>query len=86
MWWLNREGHWVAPNGLGHAEGDGKPMPNLPEDAYMASGAFNQIISVDPGTDIVFTRIGWVLDLEDMASNELEEGLANLILEARLDE
>jgi len=61
-------------------------MPSLPEDVYRASGAFNQIIFVDPGADIVFSRIGWVVDLEALASStEVVEGLAARIRAARLD-
>jgi hypothetical protein len=85
MWWLNREGHWVAPSVPDHEEGEGKPMKNLPENVYGANGAFNQIIFVDPDTDVVFTRIGWVLDFEDVASFVLGEGLAERIRAARLD-
>ncbi len=85
LWWLNREGDWIAPSSSGHLEGEGKPMPNLPENVYRASGAFNQIIFVDPDLDVVFTRIGWVLELEDIASSVLEEGLAERIRAARLD-
>ncbi len=85
MWWLNRDGHWVTPSAPGHVEGDGKPMPGLPENVFRASGAFNQIIFVDPNTDVVFTRIGWVIDLEDLASSELVEGLAERIRAAALD-
>ena len=82
MWWLNRDGHWVESL---HEEGDGKPLPGLPEDVFRASGAFNQIIFIDPGTGIVFTRIGGVLGIEDAASSELVEGLAEGIRAARLD-
>ncbi len=82
MWWLNRPGHWA---GSLLEEGDGKPMPNLPDNVFRASGAFNQIIFVDPGTDIVFTRIGWVTSLGDMTSSELVEELAEGIRAARLD-
>jgi CubicO group peptidase (beta-lactamase class C family) len=85
MWWLNQEGPWVAPSVPGHEEGEGKPMKNLPENVYGANGAFNQIIFVDPDTDVVFTRIGWVLDFEDVASFVLGEGLAERIRAARLD-
>lgn len=82
MWWLNRDGHWVESL---HEEGDGKLLPGLPENVFRASGAFNQIIFIDPGTGIVFTRIGGVAGLEDAASSELVEGLAEGIRAARLD-
>ncbi len=85
MWWLNREGHWVAPSFPDHVAGDGVPLPGLPENVFRASGAFNQIIFVDPNTDIVFTRIGWAAGLEAIASSGLVEGLAERILDARLD-
>jgi CubicO group peptidase (beta-lactamase class C family) len=85
MWWLNREGPWVAPSFPDHEVGEGKAMRNLPENVYQANGAFNQIIFVDPDTDIVFTRIGWALDIESIASNVLVEGLAERIRAARLD-
>ncbi len=85
MWWLNQEGDWVAPSWPDHIYGEGKPMVNLPENVYRASGAFNQIILVDPDLDLVFTRIGWVLGLEDTASSGLTEGLAERIRAARLD-
>lgn len=87
LWWLNRDGPWAAPSFPDHVEGRGKTMPSLPEDVYRASGAFNQIIFVDPGTDIVFTRLGWVvgLNLEDLTSAEVVEGLAARIRAARLD-
>ena len=82
MWWLNRDGHWVESL---HEEGDGKPLPGLPENVFRASGALNQIVFVDPGTGIVFTRIGGVIGIEDAASSELVEGLAERIRAARLD-
>jgi CubicO group peptidase (beta-lactamase class C family) len=82
MWWLNREGVWLESL---HREAEGRPMPNLPEEVYRASGAFNQIVFVDPDADIVFTRIGGVADLADLASTELVEGLAERIRAARLD-
>ena len=82
MWWLNRDGHWVESL---HQESDGKPMPGLPENVYRASGAFNQIIFVDPNTDIVFTRIGGVTGIKDAASSVLVEGLGERIRAARLD-
>jgi CubicO group peptidase (beta-lactamase class C family) len=85
MWWLNRDGHWVAPSWTGHEEGEGKPLSDLPEEVFRASGAFNQIIFVDPTTDIVFTRTGWVIDIRDLASSDLVEGLALRIRAARLD-
>jgi CubicO group peptidase (beta-lactamase class C family) len=85
MWWLNRDGHWVAPSSPDHIEREGRPMPDLPEDVFRASGAFNQIILVDPTTDIVFTRTGWVADVADLASSNLVEGLAQRIRAARLD-
>lgn len=85
LWWLNRDGHWVAPSFPDHVEGYGKQLPGLPADVYRASGAFDQIIFVDPGTDIVFTRMGWVIDLADLASTEVVEGLAARIRAARLD-
>lgn len=82
MWWLNRPGRWMEAL---PRERDGKPMPGLPENVFRASGAYNQIIFVDPNTDVVFTRIGRVMDLEDLASSELVEGLAERIRAARLD-
>lgn len=85
MWWLNREGRWVAPSVPDHEVGEGKPMKTLPENVFGANGAFNQIILVDPDTDVVFTRIGWVLDFQDVASFALTEGLAERIRAARLD-
>jgi CubicO group peptidase (beta-lactamase class C family) len=84
MWWLNREGHWLGsafdPGGR-----DGRPMPDLPEEVFRASGFLNQIIFVDPGTDIVFTRIGNIISFEDITSTMLVEGLAENIYAARLD-
>ena len=85
MWWLNHEGVWLAPTSSDHEVGEGRRMPDLPENVFQASGAFNQIIFVDPDTDIVFTRIGWVLDFEDVASSVLVEGLDERIRAARLD-
>jgi CubicO group peptidase (beta-lactamase class C family) len=82
MWWLNRDGHWIESL---HEEGDGKPLPGLPENVFRASGAFSQIIFIDPGTGIVFTRIGGVTGIEDAASSELVEGLAEGVRAARLD-
>lgn len=82
MWWLNRDGHWVESL---HQEGDGKPLRGLPENVFRASGFFNQIVFVDPGTGIVFTRIGWVTGIEDASSSGLVEGLAKGIRAARLD-
>ena len=85
MWWLNRNGRWVAPSAPDHEEGYGRPLANLPVDVFRASGAFNQIIFVDPTTDIVFTRIGGVTSLLDTASSGLVEALAEGIRSARLD-
>lgn len=85
MWWLNRDGHWVAPSAPDHVEGDGKQLSGLPENVFRASGAFNQIIFVDPNTDIVFTRIGWVNRAGDTPSSELVEELAKGIRDARRD-
>jgi len=85
MWWLNHEGVWKAPSAPEHEGGEGRPMPDLPENVFRASGAFNQIIFADPNTDIVFTRIGWIVDLEDIASWVVVEGLAERIRAARLD-
>lgn len=82
MWWLNRDGHWLTSL---HEEHDGIPMPNLPETVFRASGAFDQIIFIDPGMDVVFTRIGWVTGFADMAPFDLSEGLAEKIRAARLD-
>ena len=45
----------------------------------------NQIIFVDPGADIVFTRLGGVIGLGDLVSTEVVEGLAERIRAARLD-
>jgi hypothetical protein len=82
MWWLNRDGHWVEAL---HQEGDGMPLPGLPENVFRASGAFNQIIFIDPDTGVVFTRIGGLTGIADAASSELVEGLAQAIRAARLD-
>lgn len=82
MWWLNRDGRWVESL---HQESDGRPMPALPENVFRASGAFNQIIFVDPGTGIVFTRLGSVIGLGDLVSTGVVEGLAERIRAARLD-
>lgn len=82
MWWLNRPGHWA---GALLEEHDGTPMPDLPEDVFRASGAFDQIIFVDPTTDIVFTRTGWVTEIADLASSDLAEGLALRIRAARVE-
>jgi CubicO group peptidase (beta-lactamase class C family) len=81
MWWLNHEGHWL-PSAFDPEGGDGRPMPNLPEEVFRANGFLNQIIFVDPDTDIVFTRIGNVLSLEDITSTMLVEGLARRIRRA----
>jgi CubicO group peptidase (beta-lactamase class C family) len=85
MWWLNREGTWVSPSIPENQIRHDRPMPGLPQNVFRASGAFNQIIFVDPNTNVVFTRIGGILDLEDLASGELVEGLAERIRGARLD-
>jgi len=84
MWWLNHEGNWLS-SAFDPGGSDGRPMPNLPEDVFRASGFLNQIIFVDPGTDIVFTRIGSIISLEDITSSMLVEGLAERIRAARLD-
>jgi CubicO group peptidase (beta-lactamase class C family) len=82
MWRLNWAGHWMTNL---NREREGKPMPNLPENVFRASGAFNQIIFVDPNTNIVFTRIGWVTSIADANSSDLVEGIAERVRRARLD-
>ena len=84
MWWLNHEGHWLD-SAFDPGGSDGRPMPNLPEEVFRANGFLNQIIFVDPGTDIVFTRMGGIVRLADLLSTEVVEGLAERIRAARLD-
>ena len=84
MWWLNREGHWLS-SAFDLQGSDGIPMPSLPERVYRASGFLNQIIFVDPGTDIVFTRIGSITRVEDIISSEVEENLGSQVLDAVMD-
>jgi CubicO group peptidase (beta-lactamase class C family) len=84
MWWLNHEGRWLG-SAFDPGGSDGRPMPNLPEEVFRASGFLNQIIFVDPGTDIVFTRMGNIVSLEDITSTMLVEGLAERVRAARLD-
>ena len=61
LWWLNRDGHWVASAntaGTPPEEGDGKMLPNVPEHIILARGFQNQMILVDKENDLVFSRIG----------------------------
>jgi CubicO group peptidase (beta-lactamase class C family) len=81
MWWLNHEGHWLS-SAFDPGGSDGIPMPRLPEEVFRARGFLNQIIFVDPSTDIVFTRIGTIISLEDITSTMLVEGLAERIRRA----
>jgi hypothetical protein len=60
-------------------------MPSLPEEVFMANGAFDQIIFVDPETNIVFTRLGGVKDFAQLISSDLAETLADRIRAAVLD-
>lgn len=88
MWWLNREGHWVLPTTPdGRSEGDGSIMStNLPKDVYGAIGMGNQVVAVDPGTHIVFSRLGEVTAGAAPVSGEVVAGLAEKIRAALLDE
>ncbi|MEW6444306.1 MAG: serine hydrolase [bacterium] len=85
LWWLNREGHWTTGSVPLRFEGDGKMMPGLPEEIFRASGAFDQIIFVDPAHEIVFTRLGGVRDLEQAIASDLPEQLGERIRAAVLD-
>lgn len=58
MWWLNRDGHWVLPSVPLRDEGDGKLLPDAPEELFMAIGAFGQLIVVDPTSESVWVRLG----------------------------
>ena len=85
LWWLNRDGHWTTGSVPLRIEGDGRIMPSLPEAVFNASGAFDQIIFVDPETDIVFTRLGVVTDLQQLIASDLTENLALRIRAALRD-
>jgi len=85
LWWLNREGQWTTGSVPVRIGGDGRIMPSLPEEVFMANGAFDQIIFVDPETNIVFTRLGGVKDFAQLISSDLAETLADRIRAAVLD-
>ncbi len=85
LWWLNREGHWVLPSAPLRQEGDGRILDGVPEELFRASGAFNQIIAVDPGTHIVFTRLGGITDPADVVAGNFVETLTRKILGAVID-
>lgn len=85
LWWLNREGQWTTGSVPVRIGGDGRIMPSLPEEVFMANGAFDQIIFVDPETNIVFTRLGGVKDFAQLISSDLAETLADRIRAAVSD-
>ena len=87
MWWLNREGHWVLPTMPdGRLEGDGSIMStDLPNNVYGAIGMGNQVVAVDPGTHIVFSRLGEVSPDAPPVSGEVVAGLTERIRAALLD-
>lgn len=66
MWWLNRDGHWILPSTPLRDEGDGKLVPDAPEEMFAAMGAFGQLVVVDPTTETVWVRLG-PTDLGDAA-------------------
>ncbi|NVB36478.1 serine hydrolase [Pseudenhygromyxa sp. WMMC2535] len=62
MWWLNRDGHVVEPSFPGRIEYDGQLIPASTEEAFMAIGAFGQLVYVDPEEDYVVVRLFEVPD------------------------
>jgi CubicO group peptidase (beta-lactamase class C family) len=66
MWWLNRDGHWILPSTPLRDEGDGKLVPDAPDEMFAAMGAFGQLVVVDPTTETVWVRLG-PTDLGDAA-------------------
>lgn len=58
MWWLNRPGHWVLPSAPLRTEGDGKLLPQAPDEVFAAIGAFGQYVVVDPAREVVWVRLG----------------------------
>ncbi len=58
LWWLNQPGPYVLPSAPSRSEGTGPMIPGAPMGIYAALGLGSQIVGVDPGREIVFTRIG----------------------------
>ncbi len=81
LWWLNHEGHWVLPSAPDRVEGDGRIIPGGREDAFAAIGLGSQIIAVDPGSGIVYTRIGGA-GSGGLAADELVRELTSRIVAA----
>lgn len=59
LWWLNVDGHWVKPSvPAGKPEGDGRRVPDAPEDMFAAQGMGGQLAIVLPSTGVVVSRMG----------------------------
>lgn len=63
LWWLN---HDVELWRRVATRGTGKMMPSVPSTAFFASGAFGQIILVDPAQDLVITSAGLTFEVETL--------------------
>ncbi|MEM6991460.1 MAG: serine hydrolase, partial [Myxococcota bacterium] len=85
LWWLNQPGHWVRPSLPDRNEGDGLLLHNAPLGAYTARGLRAQVVAVDPGTEIVFTRLAPVPIQDLFSSTEVEHELWAAIMAAVLE-
>ncbi len=56
LWWLNGQSSFMLPST--QVVFLGKLYPNMPDDAYAALGADNQLLVVVPSRNIVFIRMG----------------------------
>lgn len=86
LWWLNQPGHWIRPSLPDRREGDGLLLPTAPIGAYTARGLGAQIVAVDPGSEIVFTRLA-TIPVQDLFAPEpdVEHDLWSAIMQAVLD-
>ena len=85
LWWINPEGLEESSSPV-QIEDDTRMTSGLPEGFFAAAGAFNQIVAVIPGTNIVFTRLGGVGGGDSSNSASLVGRLTEQIHAALLDE
>ena len=65
LWWLDGPGHVVLPSTPARLEYDGKLLPSGSDDAFMALGAFGQLIYVDRERELVLVRATLDYDMGD---------------------